>query len=109
MKSAYRALKDHAKARGIQFTITFKYFERFAIVTKYLCKTGNTGDSLTVDRRDNLQGYVPGNIQPMTRSKNSEKLARSDARRMRCGYKWVDESPEDFIEDGEHQKEREAA
>lgn len=90
MRHAYRNLKCHAVERAIPFTITFVYFRRWALRTNYLNRTGLNGDCLTVDRKDNLKGYVPGNIQALTRRANTEKQMRRDAIRMRAGMKWKD-------------------
>ena len=88
MWSAWRCLKDHAKARGIPFKLSLAVFRRFALQTDYLNETGNGAHCLTVDRIDNLKGYTPRNIQPMSRAKNSEKKMRQDAIRMTAGFKW---------------------
>lgn len=88
MKAQFFRLRDKAKSRGIEFTISFAYFEKFALRCDYVNLTGNHGHSLTVDRINNLNGYVSGNIQPMTRAKNSQKLAMADERRMRIGFRW---------------------
>lgn len=89
MRAAFAALRDHARGRGIEFTITFAEFEAFAVQSEYIEKKGNHREGLTVDRIDNLKGYVPGNIQPMTRARNSEKRAKFDAMRMRMGFAWA--------------------
>lgn len=88
MRAAYVRLKSHAAGRGIEFRISFRHFECFAIKSELIEKTGATADSLTVDRRDNLKGYVIGNIQPLTRARNSEKRAKHDEIRMRKGFAW---------------------
>lgn len=88
VSAAFAALRDHARERGIPFTITRVQFECFAKLSGYVEKKGNGAHCLTVDRIDNLKGYVPGNIQPMTRSENSVKRAKQDAMRMRAGYAW---------------------
>lgn len=95
MRAAWRALKDHARARkseafpnGIPFTLDFEYWRRFAIQTDYLNRTGPNGHCLTVDRKDVLRGYVRGNIQPLTRSENAMKQARRDKIRMEAGMSW---------------------
>jgi hypothetical protein len=100
MRAAFRNLRDHAIARGIEFALTFEEFRVFAEHSDYLNRTGNESGCLTVDRKDNLRGYVVDNIQPMTRSENSVKRAKYDAIRMRCGYRWAasfDRSERDFI------------
>jgi hypothetical protein len=86
MRSAYRALRDHAVARGIEFTISYEEFREFALHSEYIEKKGPGGCHLTVDRVDNTLGYLPNNIQPMTRSENSVKMAKYDAIRLRQGY-----------------------
>ena len=88
MQAAYSTLRDHARARGIAFTITFADFEQFARESDYLERTGPFAACLTVDRIDNLIGYVPGNLQPLTRAANSEKRAKQDQIRMRAGFSW---------------------
>jgi hypothetical protein len=88
MRAAFRALKDHAVARGIEFGLSFVTFRQFALQTDYLNRTGRNGHCLTVDRKDNLRGYVPGNIQPLTRAENTIKKAKRDAIRMEKGYAW---------------------
>lgn len=90
MFAAWRTLKDHAKARGIKFAINLAYFRRFALKTDYLNRTGKFGKCLTVDRINNLKGYEPGNVQVLTRAKNSEKRGRQDAIRMKHGMKWLE-------------------
>jgi hypothetical protein len=89
MRAAYATLRDHARERGIEFTIGFPEFEEFARQSDYLGQKGLGGDCLTVDRIDNLRGYVSGNIQPMTRSENSVKRCKFDAMRQSCGYVWM--------------------
>lgn len=88
MRAAYCALRDHARARGIVFTIGFEEFETFALQCDYINSKGPFAHSLTVDRDDNRLGYIPGNIKPMTRAENSRKHMRRDQVRMECGMAW---------------------
>lgn len=95
MWSAWRQLKDHAKARiskrwpnGIPFHLKLKDFVRFAKQSDYLNRTGQNGHCLTVDRIEEDRGYFLNNIQPLTRTKNSEKKARQDKIRMEAGMRW---------------------
>lgn len=88
MKAAYYALKYHARDRGIQFKISFGQFRRFAIRSDYLNRTGLGGHCLTVDRKNNLKGYTPRNIQPLTREQNSIKYMRRDEIRAKAGMRW---------------------
>lgn len=90
MWSKWRQLKDHAKARGIPFRLSLAVFVKFALQSDYLNRTGPTGTCLTVDRIENLKGYTPKNIQPLTRSANAMKQARRDAIRMKAGFAWKD-------------------
>lgn len=88
LQAAFATLRDHARARGIEFSISFEDFREFAELSDYVERKGTTAQALTVDRRDNLRGYVPGNIQPLTRAENSVKNAKHDAHRMRQGNRW---------------------
>lgn len=87
-RAAYVRQKGHAKARGIEFRISFRHWKCFAEKSELIENSGLTADALTVDRRDNLKGYVIGNLQVMTRRANSEKRARHDAIREREGNRW---------------------
>lgn len=88
MLAAWRALKDHAKARGIPFRLKLATFVVFARKSDYLNRKGNGPHCLTVDRRNNLLGYTARNIQPLTRAANSMKKARQDEIRMKAGFAW---------------------
>lgn len=88
MRSAFRALKDHAAARLIPFSLSFPQFARFARKSDYLNRKGNEAKCLTVDRIDNLKGYTQRNIQVLTRAENSMKQARQDAIRLKAGFAW---------------------
>jgi hypothetical protein len=89
MKDAFAKLRDHARERGISFTITFEEFCKFAKQSHYIESTGLGPMCITVDRKDNLRGYEPGNIQPLTRSANSIKRGKQDMMRSRHGFKWA--------------------
>jgi hypothetical protein len=69
-KYAYNNLKNRAKQRGIEFTLTFEEFKKFCIKTKYIAGKGRHAEGLTVDRRDNTKGYTADNIRTLTLSKN---------------------------------------
>lgn len=77
MRYAYDVLKMNAKRRGKDFTISFDYFKRFAILTNYVAGKGRNKLSFSVDRVDNRKGYVPGNLQMLTVSDNSRKAHRT--------------------------------
>lgn len=72
-KYAYDMLRKSAKSRGIEFTLTFEHFVEVTSKTAYMRRKGQTKVGLTIDRKDNTQGYVNGNIQVLTRSQNSKK------------------------------------
>jgi hypothetical protein len=86
MWAQWRRLKDKAKARGINFCLPFAYFKIFAEKSEYLARVGNEKASLTVDRINNLLGYVVGNIQPLTREENRRKQWLADERRHQAGF-----------------------
>lgn len=88
MRAAFRSLKDHAKARGILFRLSFVTFRKFALRSDYLNRRGNGKHCLTVDRIKNDKGYTPSNIQPLTREANSMKRMIWDAVRMERGMAW---------------------
>lgn len=87
-RDAFIRLKSHAKNREIEFTITFDYFKRFAKRTQLITRRGIHGEAMTVDRKHNLRGYIPGNIKAMTRAENSRKRCRHDQIRMERGLAW---------------------
>lgn len=72
----YQTLKDNAKRRGKEFSITFEDFKKFAVKNKLLMGKGRTKDSYTIDRKDNDKGYSYDNIQVLSLSMNSSKGAR---------------------------------
>ena len=69
----FNALRNNARRRGKEFTISLEYFRGFSDATKYLEYKGRNGFNLSIDRIDNSKGYVRGNIQVMTVSENSVK------------------------------------
>lgn len=93
LKAAFYALRDHARARGIEFSISLCQFTCFAKLSSYVEQKGPFAHCLTVDRIDNRKGYVPGNIQALTRARNSEKRMKQDAARVRHGYAWNGGTP----------------
>lgn len=97
MQNAFARLRDHAAERGIEFTISFEEFERFATETNYVTRTGNERESLTVDRKDNLKGYIPGNIRALTRAENTAKRNKHDEIRFKKGYAWANGNADDDI------------
>jgi hypothetical protein len=78
LKYSYMNLRQRARARGKEFTITYQYYENLAIKSGYDKGKGIFADSLTLDRLDNDLGYIPGNIGVKTRRANSMKRHYSD-------------------------------
>lgn len=68
----YSQMKQKAKSRGIQFSLTLQEFLLFCNNTKYLTP-GLRGQSATVDRRCNAQGYHLFNIQLLSNRANARK------------------------------------
>lgn len=73
MRYLWKNLKGHAKARGIEFTITLEQWEEFCLRTGYHLKHGREAGCLTVDRKDGIYGYHHWNIQVLTNSENAGK------------------------------------
>lgn len=72
LKRFFRNLKSSAKRRNIKFTITFEYFLS-VIPYSFSIDKGRFKNNSTIDRIDNEKGYEIGNIQVMSKSKNSKK------------------------------------
>lgn len=69
----FNLLRSNARRRGKVFTITLEYFRAFCDFTDYIELKGRKSKCLSVDRKDPLKGYEPGNLQPLTVSQNSCK------------------------------------
>ena len=76
-------LQQSAKKRGIEFSITKEDIPTpekcpyLGIPLKY-DNDGLQGDSASVDRIDNVLGYVPGNIQTVSNKANTMKSVATD-------------------------------
>lgn len=70
-RSAYTALRDHAVARKLEFSISFDYFTGLCDAHRYFEMTPETkGETLTIDRIDITKGYVVGNLAVVSHSEN---------------------------------------
>ncbi len=70
-RSAYTALRDHAVARKLEFSISFDYFTGLCDAHRYFEMTPETkGETLTIDRIDITKGYVVGNLTVVSHSEN---------------------------------------
>lgn len=78
LKYVYNTLKDNAKRRGKDFSLTFEEFSSFVKDTNYMDGRGRTKFDLSIDRRDNEHGYHAWNIRAITVSENSSKRNRID-------------------------------
>lgn len=88
----YGVWRRNARRRGIPFTITLRYFEKFCYTTDYIYNKGKSALAFTIDRIKNSKGYVPGNIRSITNSENASKGARKvvyhhESRSFRVVYK----------------------
>lgn len=75
---AYNNLKNHAKARGIMFTISIDQFRKFCVKTNYIGLKGRSSEGLSIDRIHNDIGYHADNIQPKTNRENIQKFFEYD-------------------------------
>ena len=73
LQNAYNGLKQHAKARGKFFDLSFADFRTFAVRLDYLSKAGTAADAFHIDRIDEQGGYTPGNIQLLPNRANVKK------------------------------------
>jgi hypothetical protein len=73
LKYWFDTLKQNAKRRGKPFTLTLTEFECFCQRTGYDKLKGKTATSLSVDRKNDNEGYHAWNIQAITLSDNSKK------------------------------------
>lgn len=73
VRYTYNALKNNAKRREKEFSISLEYFRQFCEDTGYMNGKGRRPDALSIDRIDSSKGYIPGNIQVLTLSQNGAK------------------------------------
>lgn len=75
--SAYATLRDHAKARGIPFTLPYDYFLGLCdAVAFWDHEAESRGEWLSFDRVDAAKGYEMGNVRIISYSHNSVKSNR---------------------------------
>jgi len=72
-KYVYFVLKNNAKRRKKDFTITFEDFMEFAVKCDYMHSKGIGKTSMHVDRIKEHLGYVKGNIQGLLNTNNIKK------------------------------------
>lgn len=71
LRYSYIKLKNRAKERGHEFTLTFEDYQRFAVETGYDKLKGKEGHSLSINRKDATRGYHADNIEAISLSMNS--------------------------------------
>ena len=74
--TAFTSLRNHAKERGKEFTLTIEDFTEFCVKSNYINKKGIAKNSYHIDRIKETEGYVKGNIQLLTNSENVKKYVR---------------------------------
>ena len=91
LQDAFNNLRQHAKARGKFFDLSFTDFKTFAVRLDYLGKRGTSRNAYHIDRRDETKGYTPDNIQLLPNRENVKKyqeFRRSFIRDLH-GHKWM--------------------
>lgn len=76
LRSSFQNLKDNAKRRGKEFSLSFDEFKKFAVKTGYINRKGKSKEGLHIDRIDVNKGYCIDNIQVLTNSDNVKKYWR---------------------------------
>lgn len=71
IKYAFGKLRNRAKERGHQFTLTLEEYTKFVHETDYWKNRGKTAQSLSINRIRPNEGYHAGNIEAITLSMNS--------------------------------------
>lgn len=73
LRYTYNTLKNNAKRRGKDFTLTFDQFAAFANKINYMNKKGTKAKSMSIDRIDEGRGYHFDNIQGLSIRENIYK------------------------------------
>ena len=73
VRYAYSNLKQNAKKRKKDFTLSLEQFEEFCKKTSYLEKVGKKRYHYSIDRIRSSEGYHIDNIQLLTVAQNSSK------------------------------------
>lgn len=80
VKYAFITKKNHAKEKGILFTITLPQWRDWCSKVEYVGFTGHTRESYDCDRRYNDIGYHIDNIQVLKKVDNIKKYFYYDYR-----------------------------
>lgn len=90
---SYRVLRNNAKRRKKDFSLTFEEFKIFAEQNDYMNKRGTRAKSFQVDRIDEEKGYHAWNIQCITLRENIHKYRRH---KKAMGIDFIDPDPVPF-------------
>lgn len=75
--SAFATLRDHAKARGLEFNLSYDYFLGMTDCAGFWdMQAESRGEWATLDRVDGTKGYVMGNVRVITHAHNAAKSNR---------------------------------
>lgn len=72
-KAAFQRLRQHARERGKPFDIDLNDFLAITNIQDYITDDGVHRHCLSLDRKDDKKGYVPGNIMVITMGQNRDK------------------------------------
>lgn len=70
---AYHIVKESARKRGIDFSLTFKQFKEFDRQTGYVESKSQSAECLSIDRIKSDKGYEVGNIRAITWIENCRR------------------------------------
>lgn len=73
LEYCYITLRDNARRRHKEFSLTLEQFREFCYKTKYIKKKGITRDCYTIDREKNEFGYHIWNIKILKNKDNAAK------------------------------------
>jgi hypothetical protein len=90
---SYMVLRNNAKRRKKDFSLTFEEFKSFAEMNDYMNKKGTKAKSFQIDRIDEEQGYHVWNIQCITLRENVYKYKKH---KKAMGVDFVDPDPVPF-------------
>lgn len=91
--AAYLSLKNNAKRRGKEFTLTLEEWKKFCSETNYLQLRGTLPEQSCVDRKDATKGYSYDNLQILTNSQNGIKgntVDKKALQKVRVAFVWTD-------------------
>lgn len=75
----YNLLKQNAKRRGKDFSLTLEEFREFCRETNYIELKGKHSKDMSIDRIDSSKGYEKNNIQIMSLGENVRKQRAEEA------------------------------